>query len=71
MEKEFNDHYLPFGVIIPHKLGTTFASTTESVTVRLAGERVPIKCDESVIHDLNNTLIYSPFYSSIMKDIQT
>ena len=71
MEKEFNAHYLPFGVITPHKLGTIFASTTESDAAILAGERVPIKCEESVIHDLNNTLIYSPFYSSIMKDIQT
>ena len=54
-----------------HKVGTIFASTTESDGAIIWGEHVAIKCEEMVEYDLNNTSSHFPPYSSTLNNVQT
>ena len=54
-----------------HKVGTIFASTTESDGAIIWGEHVAIKCEEIVEYDINNTSSHFPPYSSTLNNVQT
>ena len=55
----------------PLKLGTIFASIADSDEAVIAGERVPIKCEDVVISDLTKDSSHSPSCSSLLKNLQT
>ena len=55
----------------PHRVGTIFASTTESDCTIISDDRVHIKCEGVIVQDANKASSRSHAYSSLLGDIQT